>query len=194
MTESMAAETNVLTLPKISVYASETSAFGISLQNKEMVTNGQIRFTYNSLLGFEVTDVHLTSRTTGYEAPVLQVDASDPRKVEVLILLYSLHSAAILPGDGDILACDYQTADHVVGSTSLTFFETVLVNMELQPIPITWQHGMISMNGSPLLDIPCLEKNTFTITIIAIPEPTICVLVGIGLCGLLAILRKTREM
>ncbi len=186
--QSEAAQNNLLTLAKIYVKPGEPGTFGLSLDNKDLVTGVQVRFTCESMMGFQITGVTLTSRTTGYEPPVFQIETIDSGENEVLVVLYSEHGAAIIPGSGDILTFQYQTSSDIFGSSSLLFTETQISNIAFQPLSADFEDGLVSVYHVVL---PAILK-AYEKVPHAIPEPAAlgCWLIGLFLIGLY--MKKTR--
>lgn len=173
---------NILPLPDIEVYPGQTGEMDMTLKNDDLVSAAQISFTYDSRLGFEIIGVDLTPRATGFEAPDGEINATNPARVDVRIVLYSLHGAAILPGDGAILTLRYQTSFEpgVLETRDLVFMpeHTVLSSLTFHPLSRTLQNGQIitftQQSASLRLsghDVPP-----------GVPEPAT---LGIWLCGLL---------
>lgn len=136
---------NTLILPDIQLQQKEENTFGLGLSNVDVVASGQIRFTYNSTIGFEITGAGLTSRTNGYADPVFQVDDSDSTNVKVLVLFYTFGSP-INSGTGDILEFNYKTTTDGQGATALTFIEHLLSDQSADSLPVTSQDGNASFN------------------------------------------------
>jgi len=180
--EKAAVADNILTLPEIQLKPKETDTFGLALSNTDLVGMLQIRFTYNSTIGFQITKVTLTSRTTGYELPDFQIDTTDPKNVKVLALLYSVHGAAIIPGTGDILTFHYQTSSSIFGRSPLVFIETLLSDIKVQPLPAGFENGVVSTPGLISSDILREQVEAYW----AIPEPAA---LGFWLLGLFLIWR-----
>ncbi|MBU0569010.1 fibronectin type III domain-containing protein [bacterium] len=147
LSAQMSNGSNTLILPDIQLQQNEENTFGLGLSNVDVVASGQIRFTYNSTIGFEITGAGLTSRTSGYADPVFQVDDSDPANVEVLVLFYTFGSQ-ISSGTGDILEFDYETTTDGQGTTALTFIESLLSDQSAGSLPVTSQDGNASFEMS----------------------------------------------
>ena len=144
---------NTLNLPDILVEQSTTGTFDLDLTNEDTVASAQIRFTYDSTIGFTVTGVGVTSRTNGYDT-AFDVDTSDPTNVEVTVLLYS-YGLTISPGSGDILQFDYQTTVDGEGTSPLAFTEALLSDQSASPLPATPQNGEVSFQACEAGDINC---------------------------------------
>ncbi len=185
VSESEAAK-NMLSLPEMSVNKLDTRSFGVALHNTHLVTAAQICFTYDSMMGFHITDASLTPRTTGYEPPDAQIDSSDPRNVKVQVVLYSLHGAAIIPGNGDILTFHYQTLSDVFGRSRLLFTKanTILSDIKLNSLPLSVINGWVEYK-EPAPVIPREFTNPYIV-----PEPSTVSLLSIGLLGLVVLMRK----
>lgn len=182
------AQPNTLALlpEEICLTPGDIGTFDLALANNSLITGIQFRLTYTAAIGFQITDVTLTSRTTGFELPSLQVAVDDSGKTEALVMLYSLHDAAIIPGNGSILAFHYQTSLDATGIGSLTFTEAQLVNMALESVEVTSHHGLVR-----IIPPASLEKQEEDIS--AIPEFTSMGYWLIGL-GLLWALRKMNSI
>ncbi len=181
-------EDNVLILPTIQVTQQETNAFGIALQNRDLVGAVQIRFTYDpaTLQGFEMTGVVLTDRMAGYQTPEVHITTNDSGKHEVRIVVYSLHSSAIIPGDGDILTVNYHATDAVIGGSPLKFTEVLFSDITFQPLPAAFIDGYISV-FAPVQPIGFQSEN---FPPIVTPEPTTLLLVVFGLLSMIGLTGK----
>ena len=190
-----AAENNILMLPEISVNQNQTGTFGLYLNNADLVTGGQIRFTY-AMKGFQITEVSLTSRTTSYEAPDVQISVSDLGNVEVQVVLYSLRGAAIIPGDGEILMFHYQTSSDVDGSSPLVFAEkSLLSGITVTSLAVSLKNGYMATPVRIALENSEKSENLSSDTseFSKIPEPSTLVFFGIGLLGLFAFIHEKRR-
>jgi hypothetical protein len=179
---SEAAENNILMFPEIHLNKNETGTFGLLLSNEDVVEALQFRFTYNSLIGFQITGVALTSRTMGFEPPVWQINDNDPEDVEVLVVLYSLQEATISPGSGDILTFHYRTSPDVFGRISLMFTETVLANTTATSAPVSSEDGTVTTKS----ELPPATHGESIGPLTHIPEPaTLAVwIIGLYLLGI----------
>ena len=188
---SAAAESNMLTLPKFNVRSQGTDTFDIELSNTNLIGGAQLAFTYNTAIGFQITEVALTSRTTGYTPPEWQRTCDKSTGLtEVRIVLYSLRGAAIIPGNGPILTVRYRTAPAGFTTTSpLNFLpdQTILSDVAFQKIEPQLTNGSISVK------ISSAQPPKATPPLIT-PEPSTLLLVLIGLCGFSMLLRKTKTL
>lgn len=183
-----AAPENLLMAPTVHVTPDETGTFGISLRNAALVAAAQIRLTYHGLPGLQITGVTLTSRTTGFEPPVWQMDAGAAGAVNVRVVVYSLHGAAILPGTGAMVTVHYQTSPALFGSSPLTLTETVLSDLAFRQLPATFENGSILTDGvTARADRARYVKGALLFP--AIPEPAT---LGFWLLGLLLIWMSRR--
>ncbi|MBN2355300.1 IdeS/Mac family cysteine endopeptidase [candidate division KSB1 bacterium] len=113
-------------LPDVRIEADTNGTFGLALTNDRPVSAGQISFSYDSTGGFDITGVHLTSRTSGFYQPVFHQDAGNLAEVKVLVMFFSLTGAMIEPGNGDILEFTYQTTSDASGLVALSITDTIL--------------------------------------------------------------------
>jgi serpin B len=131
---------NTCTLPAFTTNA-YTGTFGLNLENDDSVKSGQIRFTYDSTIGLDITGVNFTNRVKNYSKSFTKED-SDPENVEILVLFYTMkRDATILPGTGNILEFDYTTTDTACGTTALTFKELILGDSNGNALSSNAQNG-----------------------------------------------------
>ena len=100
-----------------------------------------------------LTAVTLTSRTTGYEPPVVRIDPSNPHAVDVLIVLYALSGAAIIPGTGAIVTVHYETSADVVGSSLLLLREPRLSAITNRALSVSGDNGMVSTDARSIENV-----------------------------------------
>ena len=190
--KSHADDRNVLILPTIHITQQDTNSFGIALQNRDLVGAVQIRFTYDptTLKGFEMIGVVLTDRMAGYQTPEVHITMNDSGKHEVRIVVYSLHSSAIIPGDGDILTVNYHATDTVVGGSPLKCTEVLFSDITFQPLPAACIDGYITTYAP----VQPTRFQSEDFPPVATPEPATLLLFGCGLIGILGITRKRWHM
>ncbi len=139
---------NIMTLPSLGLEANETGTFGLALANQDAVSAAQIEFTYNSAIGFEITEAKLTARSQGFTVSMTP-DKTDPENVKVVILLYNMSGGVISAGSGDILELTYNTVNGS-GTTVLSFTETLLSDKNAGQLSVTPENGTASFDGGGL--------------------------------------------
>ena len=187
-----AAARNHFTLPHLQITNNDTGTFGLGLENEDLATGVQVHLIYDSTIGFRITAVTLTSRTTGYEPPVVQIDHRNPREVDVLIILYALSGAAIIPGTGAIVTVHYETSADVVGSSLLLLREPRLSAITNRSLSVSGDNGMVSTDARSVVNVSGsaerAEKKALpqVPTPPGVPEPTtgVCWLLGLCLMGI----------
>ena len=148
---------NVLTLPDIHVKQNDTGDFVLNMSNEDAVASGEIRFIYDTSVGFDVIGVNSTSRADGFSS-TFQKDDSDPANVEVMALFYSTDGLTIAPGSGEILKFSYETGTAAESeTTALTFKEALLSDLNADSLEAGAQSGKVSFDtaSSP----KCLDVN-----------------------------------
>ncbi len=140
---------SILTLPDIQPGQDETGVFGLDLENEDAVGAMQISFVYDSAIGFSITGAKLTDRAAGFDSPAFQVNSSDPKNVEVTVLLYSMAGKTIAPGTGDILEFGYETVSNAWGSGGLEFREAVLSDNDANPLNTEPVNGTVEIVKKP---------------------------------------------
>ncbi len=139
------AQSNFLILPELSLQSSETGTFDMVLNNEGGgIAAGQIRVTYDSSVGFDITEVHPTARLDGFEI-TFHKDDSDPENVEALILFYSFNGVTIPAGSGALLTCDYHTTSSASGNSNLVFTEVLLSAQNASPLLVSSQNGSVEI-------------------------------------------------
>ena len=129
-----------LSLPQETQQPGTSGTLSLAMDNTQPVAGVQIRFIYDAMVGFQITDAALTTRTQGFTL-VYQKNEDIPATVEVLVLLYALSGASISSGDGAIFELQYTTTANAAGVTPLTFTETFVGNQQAQPLEVIQQHG-----------------------------------------------------
>ncbi len=140
---------SILTLPDVRPGQDETGVFGLDLENEDAVGAMQISFVYDSSIGFSITGAKLTDRTAGFDSPAFQVNSSDPKNVEVTVLLYSMAGKTIAPGTGDILEFGYETVSNAWGTGDLEFKEAVLSDNDANSLNTEAVNGTVEIVQKP---------------------------------------------
>lgn len=143
---------SILTLPDVRPGQDETGVFGLDLENEDAVGAMQISFVYDSAIGFSITGAKLTDRSAGFDSPAFQVNSSDPKNVEVTVLLYSMAGKTIDPGTGDILEFGYDTVSNAWGTGGLEFKEAVLSDKDANPLNTESVNGTVAIVKKPGYD------------------------------------------
>lgn len=131
----------------INLKQNEIGNFEIFLTNDNPVAGMQITFTYDSTIGFDITEANATSRISDFEPPLFVKISDDPANVQIKVLLYSLNGTLIAPGNGTILKFAYQTTPTGRGETILDFLEepeSVLGDLKAFPILLDTSDGKAS--------------------------------------------------
>jgi len=136
---------NILTLPTLNnIIPGSTGNFGLNLANADVVSSGQIEFTYNSTIGFDISGVTATGRLTNYSPPVFNKNTTNPAAVKVTVLFFSMSGGTISPGNGDILTYQYTTTSGATESTAFTFNQALLSDPSANPLNVTTNNGSVS--------------------------------------------------
>jgi len=173
----------LLSFPHVLLQTNVAGSLALSLDNSVPVAGLQVRFTYDSTTGFRVTEANLTSRTEGFATPILSINAQNPEKVEVLILLYSLSGTTLIPGSGAILDFNYQLESDNLNfkESRVSFRETLLAGLNSEQLTVD------SQNGTLLAQIPPLPTPS---PAPIVPEPSNFWLFSGGLLSLCILWRK----
>jgi len=154
---------NTLILPDIQPGQNESGVFGLELENEDAVGAMQISFLYDSSIGFSITGAKLTDRTASFDSPAFQVNSSDPKNVEVTVLLYSMAGKTIAPGAGDILEFGYETVSSAWGTGDLEFKEVVLSDNDANPLNTEPVNGTVEIVRKPAYDSDPTSKSVVNV-------------------------------
>ncbi|MCP4401156.1 MAG: PEP-CTERM sorting domain-containing protein [bacterium] len=171
-----------------------TGSFGLLLNNEDLVAMGQIRFRYNPSPGFQIIGVSLGSRATGYEEPDFRSSILASGEIEVSVVLYSLHGAAIVPGKGDILMFDYQSFPAFSRTSVLQFDreKTALSDVKGNLLSTEFQDGGVT-SASSVSNLSTSEVGDL-VTSVPVSEPSTLIFFGLGLLGLLGLCRPKKRL
>lgn len=136
-----------LSLPQATLQPDTSGNLSLAIDNTQPVAGVQIRFIYDTTVGFQITDAALTTRPQGFTL-VYQKNETTPAAVEVLVLLYALSGASISSGDGAILELQYTTTANAAGATPLTFTETVVGDQLAQSLEVNQKYGQITITSA----------------------------------------------
>jgi len=124
---------NILTLPNIVVQPNETGSFFLNLENENLLSGIDIRFTYDSGIGFSITDVETTSRTAGF-SPFFNIVNVGLSQKELRVFMYK-DSATVSPGSGEVLKFTYQTENNKTGRVAFGFTGGLLTDYKDEAVP-----------------------------------------------------------
>ena len=109
-----------------------SGAFDIDCANDDTVSGAEVKFTYDSTIGLDITGVTTATRTDGWTV-AFSKDANDPSAVEIHILLYNMSELEIHPGTGAILAAEYSVDSGATGNSPLVVTEINLADTQAPP-------------------------------------------------------------
>jgi len=141
---SRKSDVNQISLPCLKLDKNQTGTFDISLSNNDNISSGQVRLIYSASSGFNITGIHLTQRTKGFETTFVK-DDSDINNISILVLFYSLNDSIISKGSGNILTFDFWTSDVAKGKSKLQFTEAILSDAHANALPVHMQNGWIEI-------------------------------------------------
>jgi N-acetylneuraminic acid mutarotase len=147
--------------------------------NITSITGAEWWLVYDSTAGITLTNVNVTSRTTGFTTG-LTWDKSNPAAVKVHMLLYNMSNATIAPGNGPILELLFDvSASAIWGDVSpLSFSNANLSNVSGNSVPINYSdQGTFTIQQCATGDVTCdATVNIFDLQnqinmILHVPQP-----------------------
>ena len=134
-----------------------SGAFDVDCDNVEAISAVEVRFTYDSAIGLDVSNVATTSRTDGWTVAFSE-DEGNPSAVEVHVLLYNVSGWAIETGTGAILVVEYDVDAGGFGVSPLGVTQGNLSDAQAQPVRAKWQDGTFHIVGPYRIYLPLVIR------------------------------------